>query len=354
MSYPMTTIPYDSYLDLDPWIGQRADSFRFDLVDGITGGVIQTLNPIRTATLSHDSLATIKRRLLLGLGADDSAAIGDAISSRIDVTMVLGNGATYPLGRYTFTDNQRQRFTSGNLGAVALTDEMFILDQPIEAGIDGLNKVVSALIQEVLEDFSFPIQLDSSPFLSTESWGIGINRGQVLEALAVSGDYFSPWFGNDKAIHFLRTFDPATAIPDFDFDRGNKVIRAPINETDDLLTAPNRFIVVSNAPTDTGTPVIGIADVPPNAPHSIQNRGFVIPTVFDLQLSDVTQAQRVAEGFVRRNTVLETTTLSTALDPRHDSYNVIRWDGAQWLEVGWSMDLVAGGTMTHTLRKAYT
>jgi hypothetical protein len=52
--------------------------------------------------------------------------------------------------------------------------------------------------------------------------------------------------------------------------------------------------------------------------------------------------------------VFERVELSTPPDPRHDSHNVIRWQGENWLELAWSMPLVEGGEMRHVLRKAYT
>jgi len=74
--------------------------------------------------------------------------------------------------------------------------------------------------------------------------------------------------------------------------------------------------------------------------------------VLDLQLSDNSQAQAVAQGLVNRQTIFERVSLTTAPDPRHDSYNVIRWQGSNWLELGWSMALVEGGTMNHLLRRS--
>jgi hypothetical protein len=111
---------------------------------------------------------------------------------------------------------------------------------------------------------------------------------------------------------------------------------------------------VSNASSNPETVTVGTADVPANAPHSIPNRGFVIPLVQDLQLSDSTQATAVAQGLAQRFTVFERVGLTTPPDPRHDSYNVIRWQGENWLELAWTMPLVEGGGMSHLFRKAYT
>lgn len=350
----------DPILDLEPWVGQRQATFRFELTNGVTGMKLGEIHPIRNATLSHDTTRTIKRQLSMSLGVVDTAAI-NVITDRVSVFMVFPSGTEYPLGRYMFTDASRQVFTSGipgphtagGLAQVTLNDEMFLVDQQITRGINSVNESITGTIAGILTALGVDFEMEASPFLGAESWAIGTSRGSVLEALALSGDFFSPWFGNDGKIHFIRTFDPATRIPDFDLDDGFNVMRDSIVETDDLITAPNRFVVVSNASTTPDIEIVGTADVPPTAPHSITNRGFVLPQVLNLQLADNTQAQAVATGLAQRQTIFERVGLTTAPDPRYDSYDVVRWQEQNWLELAWSMQLVEGGTMSHLLRKVY-
>jgi hypothetical protein len=348
----VTNFPHDPILDLDPWVGQRQANFRFQLINGITGEQKGDIHPIRTASLSHDTSRTIKRQLSIDLGVADTVTV-NPLTDRILVYMVFPSGVEYPLGQYMFTDVSRATWTSGQLGSMVLNDEMFLVDQQIEEGINGVGANMSSLIVEVLDGLPVTFQIEVSPFSSAEAWTIGTSRGQILEALAVSGDYFSPWFGNDGNLHFIRTFDPASKMPDFDWDVGNKVIRNSVIETDDLLTAPNRIIVVSNAADDPSEKVVATADIPSTAPNSIANRGFVIPEVLNLQLSNQAQASAVASGIAQRMTVFERTGITTAPDPRHDSYNVIQWQGEKWLELAWTLPLVEGAAMSHLLRKAY-
>lgn len=350
----LTTFPHDDLLDLEPWVGQRQCTYRFERVNGVTGEVLGQLYPLRGATLTHDTTRTIKRQLTLNLGVADSAVV-EPLTDRILPFMVFPNGAEYPLGRYIFTDQSREVFTSGRLANVVLNDEMFLVDQEITTGVNSFNRGVSTVVQEVLNALPIFYTMEASSFSSNSSWSIGVGRGALLEDLATQGDYFSPWFGNDSLMHWIRSFDPGDGrLPDFDFDVHSKVLRAGIVETSDLLTAPNKFIVISNAPTDTTTEVVGIADVPPSAPHSFANRGFVIARTEDLQILDSAQAAAVAQNFANRQTVFERTRLSTPPDPRHDSYNVIRWQGDLWLELAWSLTLIEGGAMGHLLRKAYS
>lgn len=349
----ITNFPEDPLLDLDPWVGQRQASFRFELTNGITGERLGDITPIRNATLSHDTNRNIKRQLDFDLGVRDTAAV-NTTTDRVSVFMTFPTGAEYPLGRYMFTDASRLVTTSGRLGNMILSDEMFLVDQQIEVGINGTGKTIRGLIEEVLGDLPITYDIELSPFTSSENWGIGSNRGQILETLAVSGDYFSPWFNNLSVMRFIRTFNPADEIADFDWDRGNKVIRAGIAESDDLLVAPNRFIVISNAAADPSEEVVATADVPATAPNSIANRGFVISNVQDLQLTDLDQAAAVVNGIAQRFTIFEQVSISTAPDPRHDSYNIINWQGEHWLELAWTMPLVEGRAMSHLLRKGYT
>lgn len=343
----------DPFLDLQDGVGVRTATFEFDLINGATGESIGTITPLMGATLSHDTNSTVKRRLSINLGVVDTAEI-NVVSDRVLPYMLI-NGVRWPLGRYMFTNKASQFFTAGRLSNVTLVDEMFLVDQPIERGINGTGKLVTAVIEEAITGLPFQLApLEASDFESVESWGIGVNRGSVLASLSVTGDYFSPWFGNDTQLHFIRTFDPAYSDPDFNYDVGNQVFQQGIIETDELLTAPNRVIVVSNSSSNFKEPVVGTADIASNAPNSIKNRGFVIPKVVNLQVGTADQARFVAAGLAQRMTVFEQVSLSTPPDPRHDSYDVIVWQQEKWLEIAWSMNLLEGGAMTHLLRKSYT
>jgi hypothetical protein len=362
VSVALTTIPYDPLLDLAPWIGQRQASFRFDLVNRVSGIRLGEIHPIRSASLSHDTGRSTKRQLNLTLGTSESASI-NPITDMVNVFMVFPGGQEWPLGQYVFTDASYQIFTAGQLANMILNDLMYIVDQPIEKGFTARNAVsesffasgssIPVCITNLLTDLPIKFDIESSPYASVDSWSAGATRGSIIETLSLTGNYFSPWFGNDGVMHFIQAFNPANRIPDFDWDRGNQVMRSSILQSSNILNAPNRFIVISNAPANRNEPTFGVADVPVNAPHSIENRGFVIPVVQDLQALSKEQCAAIASNLVQRQTVFETSTVTTAPDPRHDSYNVIKWQDELWLELAWTLPLTEGSQMTHTLRKAY-
>lgn len=333
--------------------GQRVESFQFTLINGLTNEPLRELTPERGSapSLSHDTTSSVKRRLTLQLGVNDTASV-NVLTDRITPYMTV-NGVTYPLGRYMFTSPTITVSTGGNRGQYTLLDEGFIIDQQLERGYNASTGVRDAILG-ILEDLPLQgIDVASSPYLASGSFSAGQTRGQAIEAYATQGDYFSYWMGNDSLFHMIRTIDPALEIPDFDFDAGFRVVRDSISETSDIIDAPNKFIVVSNSNEATEVPIVGVYEVPSTAPFSIFQRGFTIPKTQDIQAATQIQATAAARNLGIRSTVFERVTMNTMLDPRHDSYNVIRWAGENWLELSWTMTLTPGGPMQHTMRKAY-
>lgn len=362
----LTTAPPVNFLDFSNALSQRSATFSFTLVEAASNGFKQTLTPYADTVpqLSHDTTRTVKRQLNVALGPADVGKV-DTIRDRVLVSMVLPDGSVYPLGRYMFTDNTRALYTSGTLGALTLTDEMFLLDQPLSTAFPSQAQLiangssttsVSSLIRQLIAGYpGLDIVIEATNLNTNTSWAQGTTAGQVLGDLASLGDYFPTWFGNDTILHAVRTFDPATKVPDLDWDAYPHVYADTVTETDDLLSAPNRIIVVSNnltSDTQHG-PVMGSYDVPASAPHSIQNRGFVVPDIRQVQVDSEEQAAAMARSIGIQQTVYQRTTVTTFPDPRHDSYDVVRWQGENWLELAWSMDLIEGGNMTHTMRKTY-
>jgi hypothetical protein len=350
----LTTLGPDPTFDLDTCVGQRQATFQFHLVNALTGQVLGQLFPIMDTapTLTHDTTRTTKRGLALLLDVADTAAI-NTLTDRVTVSMLIAGG-THPLGRYMFTDQSRVRSTGGLQSAVQLVDEMFLVDQKISDSFAATGAAFLDTLHKLLDPLPVEVDIAATPFAAVGGWGSGTNRGQIVDALATQGGYFSPWFANDGRMKFIRIIDPAAVVPALDFDTTNHVMADTIVETDDLLDAPNRFVVIGNGVDAASSAIVGVYDVPASAPYSITNRGFVVPDVRSMQVTSTAQAQAAARQIGIQAVVFSRTELSTPPDPRHDSYDVIRWQGVQWLEIGWSMQLVEGGDMKHVMRRVYS
>ena len=358
------TDPSSPVSPFDDPLGQRVVGFRYDLVDATTGRVLGNLTPYtdQVPTITHDTTRTIKRTLDgLSLSPTDTARI-DTIKHRIRPYMITADGTAYGLGEFMFTDNSRKVFAPAvKLGSPSLMDTSFIIDQQRENAFPALTnttdaKFVGDLIRQLMQDFpTINWEAEATPWSTTNSWSFGTTSMQVAEDLAMYGAFFSPWVDNAGVLRFIQFFDPAMKVPDIDWDRYDHVFSDNIIQTDDLLDAPNRFVVVGNNAdaSQSQGPIVGTYDIPNSAPNSIVNRGFVIPEVVQLQLTDAQQAQQVAVALGQQTVIFERYELTTYLDPRHDSYNVIRWQNANWLELAWSMPLDAAGQMSHLIRKTY-
>lgn len=350
---PYTTKDRDRFLDLERGIGVRTWSFEFLHYNGVTGQNYGDLNPyISGAQLQHDTSRTIKRQVSLELDVADTEAI-NPLTDRIAINMIVRNNTRFPLGKYMFTDNLQRVSTGGNQASVQLLDEMFIVDQQISTAFTASQVNCTNAIVKLLQGIDIPFDIESSPFLADNASSIGTQRGQILETLATQGDYQTPWLDNHGTLRMIRTIDPATAPASIDFDTEKRIIADTITRTTDILNAPNRFIVVSNSSGASNVEVVGQYDVPASAPHSIQSRGFIIPKVVDAQLDSNSQAVAAARNIGLRQTIVERASFTAMADPRHDSYDVCIFDGAQWMELAWTLDLTPGGNMTHTIAKAY-
>lgn len=350
-------------LDLAPWVGQRSTGYRFSVVDGVTGEQRGEIHPSRgsSPSLSHDSSSTISRRVQGLTLLPEEIGLFRPLIDRIVITMVVDGGAEYPLGRYVAADDVRSVQSDGVSGELvsavrplSLYDEMFIVDQKLPDAFSAGGLLISEVIKTLLA--GLPIReplIGASSMTSSSGWSAGTSRASALRDLCTAGGYFNPWFDHSGTLRCVPAVDPSESIPTIDFDTVPRVFRNSISLTDESVSAPNRFVVVSN---DTGTsdqPIVGVYDVPSTAPHSILNRGFVVPDVRDVQVYSVDQAQVYARTIGVQETIGQKLECDTPPDPRHDGYDIIRFLGENWVEIGWSLTLTGSGTMRHTLNRIY-
>lgn len=365
---PLQDSESSARLDLDDWIGQRSATFRFDAVDIVTG-YTTPVTPIedRVPTLEHDVTRTITRSITGMFFGKTDTLILNSIRTRLLPYMVI-DGRDHPLGVYLYNNQAKLQYTGGVLSTGSFYDQMFIVDQQLENSFSGVNAIgagggfpialrASDTVERLLAGLPITFEIEPSPYPSSGAWPAGTNKGTILQQLALDGDWFPPAFDSTGVMQLRRTFDPALQVSTFDLDEGNRTYQEPPPiDTNDLIDSPNRIIVVGNGSVSAangGFPVLGSYDIPSSAPHSIVNRGFVVPKVYSRQVLTSVQAIAVAANIGQRQTIFERVELYTAPDPRHEAYDVIRWQGANWLELAWSLPLREGAAMRHVMRKSY-
>jgi hypothetical protein len=328
-------------------------------VDGVTGAERGRAYPKRDSppTLSHDSSSTIPRKLsgvtLDAVDAEWFRPLTDRVLLEVEVA-----GVTYQMGRYLCIDSVDVVRSGGIEKPLTLVDEMIIVDQPMETGFYAAGNPISVAAERLLADMRIaePV-FESGLYTSINSWSSGTSRASVWRDLATEGGYLPPWFDYLGRPRMIQAFDPATRIPDFDWDTNSVVVSNSVTRKSDLPDAPNRWVVVSNDTSSESNakanPIVGRYDIPATAPHSIANRGFVVPMVVDMQVTNQVQADASARTLGVMASMTETITCDTRVDPRHGAYQVVKFLGELWFELSWSMSLDSVGMMGHTLTRAW-
>lgn len=352
----------DDVLNGSAFYGQRSISYLFNLLDGESGEVRCPIHPSNSSspTLSHDSASTISRKVQgLTLIADEAEMFRPLVDE-IEIFMVIDNFDPFPIGTYLATDDIKIPYSDGVRGhtsyerPLALFDRTLAIEAALSDSFDAGGILVGEAIKNLIGIYGITdFDIESTDQTSSAGWPIGAAGTKVLSELATAGGYLKPWFDYTDTLRVVRAINPADEVPSINWDTNKIVISDSVTETNETVSAPNRFIVISN---DTGTSkksYTGVYDIPASAPHSIAQRGRIVPKIIDAQVRSEFQAASYARTIGIQETIAERIDVSTLPDPRHDGFTVVQYLGERWLEIGWSLSLSPGGVMQHTLRRTY-
>ena len=347
-----------SLVDLDGR-QMRQETVAFDVMDAtlaVTGQVYPARD--QAPTVSNDGRRTIKRTLSgMTLAAPDAASI-DPFSDRIRPRWVIeGDPTVYPLGVFLFADSSALVRSYGDDLTLELVDQTFVLDQPVGSSTSySIGQRLDVAMTAVASAAGVPAFYVEPILVALERpavWPGTATWYQILADLATMAGFLPPYFDNSGTLRLVSAPDPETATATRSYPSGSPIIDPSIVHSDDLLTAPNRWIVVDNGATSG--PIVGVYELPAAAPHSFFHRGFYITVTVEQQgLESVTAANLAARAvaLVDPNGV-ELASFQTVCDPRHDSFDVIDYAGRRWLEESWSVQCVAGAEQSHEMRALY-
>lgn len=346
-------------LELDG-IRQRSDAFRFELRDR-AGGLLGELHPDSStaAVVSNDVSRRVPRSLDgLRLNPSDAAEV-NVISDRVRAVMTLQNGAEYSLGTFLWGDDSRPRHSWGLTRSSTLIDRTFVLDQEIGRVVSfgrGINVGLAflAVVLDVITLDEIEAEETDQALAAPVAWPPTATRRQIAADLADKIGFLPPYFNRDDRLVWRSVPEMTTAQPTLAYEAGGRIISGSIVESDNLLTAPNSYLVIESS--GAGNPIIGRWDLPSTAPHSIANRGFPVVRTETMQgIADAAQAVAAARALAKRDTsTYEWAEFSSTADPRHDTYDVVAYLGTNYLEVAWRLVCRSGGQMSHKLRRVYS
>lgn len=363
------TFTGDQLLDLED-TSRRNESVRFELLDAsnaLQGTVEVAMDP--RPSLAHDVGAEVIRRLDNVLISPSDINDVNTLSDRIRPVWVLGAGGPgyeYNLGIYLFADEDEEVLSSGSLRETTLVDQGLLFTNPLPETVSYPTGTVitDALIERagVLGIIDTAIVPSAATLSGPLTYTPGRDtEGDVMRGLSKAAGYLRPYFGNDGELVCRPVPDLATASPDHSYGAGTgttgRVVAGSIHSANGLLAAPNRYVVVDTSAEEV--PLVGVFDVPDDAPHSFANTSRWRVRSENVQgLADQASADAAAVGlYASEASVFASITFRSPVDPRHDTYDVVAFDAVNHLEQIWRIPLGGWGRdgpqMDHDIRRLY-
>lgn len=341
-------------LDLDPGIGQVASTVRFEIVDRdlvVIGNVV----PLAADSISVNTSGTAKRELT-GFRLDPQTLRDiDPFSNRIKPSWILEDGTEWPLGVFVFTGSTLHRGTYVSTLDTTMTDQDAILDQGTRStfGIGQRGWILPA-VEDLLGEVRITnvvLPWGSQAIVADPVvWPAGESRLKILTDLSKLAGWLPPYFDNNGYLIVRVPPDVNHDPPDHVYSSTkSRVLRDTIVEHDDLLSAPNVYVVTCSGPSSGE--ITATAQVDASLPFSVQNRRFEVVEVERAQgINSTEQAQQMANTkAAAAGSGYKNVQFDGFADPRHDMFQTVEWDSEMYRETGWNLRLTPGGSHSHTL-----
>jgi len=332
-------------------------SYRMEVVNASLQG-LGTINPDlkdSAPTITNNVNRTIKRSLDgMRLLPADFAAV-DPLTEFIRVWGTI-NGVEKPLGVFMWTDASGARRTYGVVGNATMVDFNGFLDQPVGRPLGyAVGTSIDATLYSLAAEVGvqvFNLAVTGKAMTAAANYTASTSRASVMAEIAGMAGLYSPFFNNAGA---LTTIAPA-ALTDsvLAYSEGDNIIDGTIVETNDLLSAPNRYVVEATGANDS--PVWAAYDLPPEAVNSYSRRGFYI--VHNEQAGQgVTTADECYVIAKAAALADDSTYMWAEFDSipshDHDTFDVVKYLGVPYREQEYKLELKAGSVMHHSLRRHY-
>jgi hypothetical protein len=344
-------------LDLPLGVGQRSESVRWELVD--TRGVhIGEMHPDadNPPSLSVSSSASIVKTIRDAIFDSRELADVNTFRSRLRPRWVLEDGTEWPLGEFFFTDAPQPLGTGPRLVTTTLFDGLVQVDVASDRtwGVATGESIRDTMI-EIIQTAGiarYKVSATDAVAQAPITWPIGTNLREILKQLCNMVGFLPPYFANDCYLT-MRPIDqlsPGANNRKYD-EKNSRVAAGSGTYNANLLNAPNVFVVVGAGATQGE--VVARAYVDPQAPHSRENRGFVVPRVYTEQgITDTATAQLMANAYAAAApNSYETVSFTSSPDPRHDVFTLVDFYGTTYRELSHTLPLTPGGDHAHVCAK---
>lgn len=344
-------------LDLDG-VGQRSEGMRFELRDQY-GTYLGAVTPQRVVTIGNNGESVLKRTIDNFVLTPDVLADVDLIADRVWPYWVLSDGTEYRLGEMLFAAAAGVRWSYGVPTTAKLLDKGLILGQSPSFYVGFAEGTLVTDAIEAVFSYAGINGVSIAPSVVTTpaplAWPTGSSTtwAKILTELCRIAGLTDWYFANDGTPTVASMPDLATASPTLRYNAGGRIIAGSAVEENDLLAAPNRYIAVDTSSREVE--IVGIFDLPYEAPNSIDKRGFPMTRFIDAPgVGTVASAEAYAAAYAQTDPrAHEIVTFHSSADPRHETFDVVEYLGVNYQELAWSLTGAPGGPMQHKIKRVY-
>ncbi|WP_143318929.1 hypothetical protein [Clostridium sp. HBUAS56010] len=342
----------------------RSINFRYELLDK---------NEIKIKDLENvkGNIRFDSSQEIMGTASFSIKEIGDmelkSVDLRIRPFMCLQaptGWIEYPLGTYIMSSPERSKQGSKVVQQVDCYDYSTILKEDkittrmfVATGTNYVSLVRSIITTAGIKKTNIETSiLTVSKVLEFE---IGTSKLDIINSLLTAINYEPLHFDNRGYAVSRRYIEPLNRRTEQEYQTNNRsVIKSGAKQSVDMYNVPNIFIRYTNDPDGAELKSQYINDSVAS-PISTINRGR---NVVDIESVDDVADQTTLNDLVRRIAIEKSQTydaviLPTALMPHHSYRDCVFVGesglgvGNKYIEYAWEMNLVVGGTMTHTLKR---
>lgn len=343
--------------------GSRTVGFRYELLSGLNK-TVRSLDTVLSCSIGMESARAVPRIARLTMREDDQPITfqSQRIKPYYRLKMPDGAWVEWPLGVFLLTTPKRSTTPADGVvldleaydTTLVYSDDLVDDRYVVESGTNYVDAVLAVLGDQVRVDVVDPT---TKTLPVTREWPIGTSKLQIVAELLQAIGYAPLHFDEDGRAVVKAYQLPDVRSPEYTYaDDETSVILPGAQQSIDLNT-PNTFIRYVSDPERAVLRKV-VVNANPNSPTSTVSVGRTISSFEQVEAADQESLDLITEqAAFAASQVTDEISFSTAVMPHHSHDDVFDLFygklgvAFKYNEVGWSLPLEPGGTMTHSLRR---